>query len=459
MKLQNHGKLEQYKSINPFDQSDVKSYVIEDWDSLEQKLIQTAKNYISGTNLTHQERADNLKIIAEQLLMRKVELGEIMTLEMGKPIQQAIAEVEKCAWVCQYYAEHAKEFIQQKIVQTDFKSSYVNYLPIGTVLAIMPWNFPYWQFFRVFAPNYMLGNNFLLKHAPTVQGCAELMTDLIQSIDAWSIDNIRPELSFMDQIIGHPSIKGVTLTGSTRAGKAVAQLAGKHIKPSVLELGGSNGLVITEQADLNKYADAIFMARFQNTGQSCIAAKRIFVHETRKSEVIELFQNKLNAVPYIHPADQKAIIGPMARIDLAIELENQVDQSIALGATKIVGGERKGAYFPPTLLTEVTPEMPVFKEETFGPVACLISYSNDKELIEMVNNTSYGLGNSIFSEDIDQALHIGNQLNSSALFINDMVKSDPRLPFGGIENSGYGRELGSEAMFEFCNVKTTAIQY
>lgn len=459
MKKQRTFQMEHYRSVNPFDQSTIKEYPTEDWTVIATKINAASNGQQKIKTFAKSKRADQLLKIAAALEQKKEYLAEIMTIEMGKPIQQSIAEIEKCAWVCRFYAENGPQHIEQKLVETNFSKSYVSYLPLGTLLAVMPWNFPFWQFFRVFAPNYLLGNNFILKHAPNVQGCAEDLTKLIDGIAANSVINIRPELEDIEKIIAHHNIKGVTLTGSTRAGKAVGQLAGKYLKPSVLELGGSNALVLLKDADIAKHIDTIFAARFQNTGQSCIAAKRIFVHEGRKDELIQLLKEKLESIRLENPLSNEAQVGSMARIDLAIELEKQINSSIQMGAKRLIGGARKNAYYPPTLLTNVTVDMPVFKEETFGPVACIITYSDESDMIQMVNRTEYGLGNSIFSDDIEHALHIGSQFESSALFINDMVKSDPRLPFGGIKNSGFGRELGTEALFTFCNIMTTAIQY
>lgn len=434
--------MEQYRSINPFDQSLIQQYETEDWSEIKIQIEAAANGFYQIKVSTQQQRAQQLLTMAKNLEQNKDRLAEIMTLEMGKPLKQSLAEVEKCAWVCRFYAENGSDFIKAKTVKTDFSESYVSYEPLGTILAIMPWNFPFWQFFRVYAPNYLLGNNVLLKHAPNVQGCAELMCQLIKKEAPNSVFNIRPKIEDIAQIIAHDNVMGVTLTGSSKAGKSVGALAGKYLKPSVLELGGSNALVLLKDTQLQRYAETIFMARFQNTGQSCIAAKRIFVHESQEKELIEILKAKLASIQPLNPISENAQVGPMARTDLAISLETQVEESLQMGAKRLVGGERINAYFPPTLLTQVTPDMPVFKEETFGPVACIISYTDEKEMIRMVNETQYGLGNSIFSDDISRALEVGNQFESSALFINDMVKSDPRLPFGGIKNSGYGRELG-----------------
>tara|TARA_R110002051_G_scaffold123527_1_gene196769 strand:- start:3562 stop:4767 length:1206 start_codon:yes stop_codon:yes gene_type:complete len=393
---------------------------------------------------------------AEELKHNKQEYAEVISLEMGKPISQSISEIEKCAWVCEYYAENAESHLKNEVIKTDAKSSYVSFEPIGVVLAVMPWNYPFWQVFRFAAPALMAGNIGILKHASNTMKSGEMIQQVFQRAGF-------PEGCFQNMIIGSDEIEGiiendhikaVTLTGSKPAGSSVASIAGKHIKKSVLELGGSNALVVFDDADLDRAVDTCVNARFQNTGQSCIAGKRLLLQKNIAQEFTNKFKSKVAQLKSGDPMDNDTYIGVMAREDLAKELEEQVNKSIAMGATLLLGGQRQGTYFEPTILGQVTKEMPVFKEETFGPAIGITIFDSEDEAVDLVNASAFGLGVSLFTKDMEKAKRLVPLFDDGAVFVNELVKSDPRLPFGGTKISGYGRELSSHGIMEFVNRKT-----
>jgi succinate-semialdehyde dehydrogenase/glutarate-semialdehyde dehydrogenase len=405
------------------------------------------------------ERLIFLPNIATLLLENKEEYASIITSEMHKPITQALAEVEKCALLCNYYYENAENFLATKSIKTDASESYVVYEPLGVILGIMPWNFPFWQVFRFAVPTLIAGNTVVVKHASNVPKCAELIESIFNAagFPKGCYQNLPIPSNKVSDIIANPIIKAVSLTGSEQAGVAVATEAGKHLKKCVLELGGNNAFIILEDANLDKAVATAVNARMQNAGQSCIAAKRFLVHETILDAFIEKFKIAIKNLKTGNSLDKETQISSLARVDLAEELEKQVQKSIQMGAQIITGGKRDGAFFEPTILTDVTPIMPVFKEETFGPVAAITTFKTIDEAIELSNQSEYGLGVSLFTQDVDFIKTKISAFNEGAVFINEMVKSDPRLPFGGIKKSGYGRELAEEGLKEFVNVKTVVI--
>ena len=425
-----------------------------------QNLLKVSENtQLSWRNLSIQNRISFLPQLAQLLLENKEEYATCITTEMHKPISQAIAEVEKCALLCNYYYENAESFLATKNIKTDASESFVTYEPLGVILGVMPWNFPFWQVFRFAVPTLIAGNTVVVKHASNVPKSAELIQVIFEQAGfpkGCYQDLPIPSIEVAN-IISNPIIKAVSLTGSEQAGIAVATEAGKHLKKCVLELGGSNAFIILEDANLDKAVAIAVNARMQNAGQSCIAAKRFLVHENIVEEFVAKFKVAIQNLKTGNPFDKEMQIGSLARVDLAEELEAQVQKSIQMGADLIVGGTRKEAFYEPTILANVTTEMPVFNEETFGPVAAIITFKTIKEAIELSNQSEFGLGVSIFTQDIDFIKTKIPSFNEGAFFINDMVKSDPRLPFGGIKKSGYGRELAEDGIKEFVNVKTVVI--
>lgn len=452
--------MEEYKIINPYNGSVVKTYTKDTYDDIKAKLKKALAVETSWANLEIEDRCELLNNVAELLLERKEEYAALMTQEMGKPFSQGISEIEKCAWACDFYALNAEDLLADEIIDTDADESFISHDPLGCILAVMPWNYPFWQVIRFAAPTLTAGNTALLKHAQNVTGCS-------MAIEQLFLDAGYPEGCFQSLKAGHEEIeklitddgiKAVTLTGSEKAGKSIAGTAGKNLKKSVLELGGNNACIVWEDANLEEHMDTMVTARMQNTGQSCIAAKRFIVCEDIYDAFLEKFTAKVKSLQSGDPMKEETFIGVMAREDLAEELQKQVNDSVKKGAKVVLGNMRNGAYFSPTILTDVTVDMPVFKEETFGPVAAIIKVKNREEAIAMTANSRFGLGSMLFTEDIDAAMNIISNIPDGAFFINDMVKSDPRLPFGGTKASGYGRELSREGILEFVNKKTVYIK-
>jgi len=397
---------------------------------------------------------------ASILEKQKEEFSKLMTLEMGKPIVQSRAEIDKCIWLCNYYSGTAEHFLADEIIQTEAKKSFVSFQPLGIILAVMPWNFPFWQVFRFAVPNLLAGNTCMLKHSSNVSGTALAIEKIF--IDAGLSENIFKTLLIpslkVKQVIEHPFVKAVTITGSTPAGKSVAAIAGNVLKKSVLELGGSDPYVILEDADLIEAAKACVTSRLINGGQSCIAAKRFIVVEKIFEQFQDLFVEQMKLRKMGNPFDESVVIGPQARIDLRNELHTQVEHSIQQGAELLLGGfipEGKGAFYPPTVLTNVNENNIVFTEEIFGPAAPLIKARDEDDAIRLANKTVFGLGAAVFTKDLDKGERIAKEkIVAGSCFVNSFVKSDPRLPFGGINHSGYGRELGLFGIREFVNIKT-----
>lgn len=410
------------------------------------------------------ERASLMNNAARVLRDSARDYGTLMSLEMGKLVREGIAEAEKCAWVCDYYAENAEVFLRSEIVESDASKSFVTFNPLGVVLAIMPWNFPFWQVFRFAAPALMAGNAGVLKHASNVPGCALAIEDVFKS--AGFPDNIFRTLlvgsAQVGAIIENPMVRAVTLTGSTPAGKAVARKAGEMLKKTVLELGGSDPYVILEDADLEDAVAACVTSRLINAGQSCIAAKRFIVVKSVRKHFEELYVRNMRSQRMGDPAREETTIAPMARHDLRDELHEQVRESIDMGATCLLGGEipeGQGAYYPPTVLTDVKKGMPAYDDELFGPVAAIIPVTDEEEAIRVANDSLFGLGAAVFTGDLAKGETIAARwLEAGCCFVNEFVRSDPRLPFGGIKESGYGRELSHYGIKEFVNIKTVFIK-
>lgn len=412
------------------------------------------------------QRAVIMRAVATVLRSRATELAALATTEMGKPITEALAEIEKCAWVCEYYADTSPEVLADREIVASGSRSWIAHEPLGVVLAIMPWNFPFWQVFRFVAPALMAGNAALLKHSPNVTGTALAIEKIL--LEAGLPAGVFRTLVVaeadvpvtVNQLIADDRVAAVTLTGSNRAGSAVAAAAGQAAKKSLLELGGSDPFVVLEDADLDTVVPKAVAGRFLNTGQSCLCAKRFIVHESLLDEFSQRFADLVGELPIGDPASESTRIGPMARADLADQLARQVDDSVALGAKILTGGrhlDNGPAWYTPTVLRDVTLDMPVMSEETFGPAAAVIGFETDEEAVTLANATPFGLGASVWSSDPARALAVGRRIDSGALFINATTASDPRLPFGGVKQSGYGRELGEAGAVEFTNVRTILI--
>ncbi len=426
---------------------------------MQSQLEFSAYTQLSWKQLSIKNRISFLPQLAKLLLENKQEYATCITTEMHKPISQAIAEVEKCALLCHYYYENAETFLATKNIKTEASESFVTYEPLGVILGVMPWNFPFWQVFRFAVPTIIAGNTVVVKHASNVPKSAELIQEIFEQagFPKGCYQDLPIPSSEVANVISNPFIKAVSLTGSEQAGIAVATEAGKHLKKCVLELGGSNAFIILEDANLEKAVAIAVNARMQNAGQSCIAAKRFLVHENIATDFISRFTKAVQELKTGDALDLNTQIGSLARVDLAEELELQVQKSIQMGAKLILGGNRKGAFYEPTILTKVTTGMPIFNEETFGPVAAIVTFKTVEEAIKLSNQSDFGLGVSIFTQEIDFIKTKISDFNEGAVFINEMVKSDPRLPFGGIKKSGYGRELSEDGIKEFVNVKTVVI--
>lgn len=409
------------------------------------------------------ERSALMKKAAAYLRNRSGEFATLMALEMGKPVRQGRGEVEKCAWVCEYYAENAARFLEPEVVATDARRSFVAFQPLGVILAVMPWNFPFWQVFRFAAPALMAGNAGVLKHASNVCGCALAIEDVFAK--AGFPDGVFRTLlvgsGAVEAIIAHPAVKAVTLTGSAPAGRAVARAAGGSLKKTVLELGGSDPYVILEDADIERAAEVCAESRLINAGQSCIAAKRFIVCASKAREFTGILVEKMLARKTGDPLDEATDMGPLARLDLRDELHRQVADSIAKGALCLAGGaipESRGAFYPPTVIAGIRRGMRAYDEELFGPVAAVIAVRDEEEAIRVANDTSFGLGAALFTGDLARGERLAAaRIEAGSCFVNAFVKSDPRLPFGGIRESGYGRELSHFGIREFVNIKTVYI--
>lgn len=447
------------ESINPYNNE-----VVAEQHKATQKDIDWA---IKKAEFTYQDwrrsefklRSDLMMKAAERLRSNKERYAKMMTLEMGKAIKEAKSEVEKCAWVCEYYAENAEQILAKKMIESGAQKSYVRYDPIGCVLAVMPWNFPFWQVFRFAAPTLMAGNVGILKHASNVFGSGKMIEEVF-------IEAGFPEGTFKNLVIGSDKIphlieqdivRAVTLTGSEPAGSSVSKQAGKLIKNSLLELGGSDPFIVLKDADISKAAKTAVDSRMLNAGQSCIAAKRFIVEKSVLADFTEQFVNYMKSKKFGNPLEESTDFGPMAKPKLAEELMEQTQKSIDNGAKVLLEGKQEGAHFQPYVLGNVKPGMPAFDEETFGPVAAIISAEDENDAIMLANKSEFGLGSSLWTENLEKAERLASEIESGSVFINSMMKSDPRLPFGGIKKSGFGRELSENGIKEFMNAKTVSI--
>jgi len=450
-------------SINPANGKTIKKYKSHSQKQVDQKIKQTYKAWLGWKEIGHDLRASLLVNMAGVLRNRKKEFAILMAQEMGKPVSQGVAEIEKCASVCEYYAKNAASFLADQQIETDASKSFVTFQPIGVVFAVMPWNFPFWQVFRFLAPALAAGNCGVLKHASNVPGCALAIEGVVRQAGFPKnvFQTLMVESPVVEKIIENPLIQAVTITGSTNAGRQVAQKAGSLIKKTVLELGGSDAYVILQDADLEKAAELCVNSRLINSGQSCIAAKRFVVVKAVEKEFTKLFLSKMKAKKMGDPLDISSDIGPQARVDLRNELHEQVKLSIKKGARCLLGGvipKGKNAFYPPTVLTKIKPGMPAYDEELFGPVAAIISAKDEKDAIRIANDSSFGLGAAVFTKDKERGERIAKtQLQAGSCFVNTLVRSDPRLPFGGVKQSGYGRELGMFGIHEFVNIKTVFV--
>ncbi len=451
------------QSINPAVNEVEKNYTPHT-DSEVKEIIEAVQNeWLSWKNTDFNIRAEKLLKASQILISEKEYYGKIITIEMGKPIKQAIAEVEKCAWVCKYYAENAGEVLSKEIIGTDATESYVRFDPIGIVLAVMPWNFPFWQVFRFAAPALMAGNVGILKHASNVPQCALAIEEIFEKAGFPNncFRTLLIESNQVEEVINNKFVKAVTLTGSEYAGKMVAKAAGFNLKKSVMELGGSDPFIVFSDADLDSAVQTAVTARILNNGQSCIAAKRFIIVEDVYDKFVELFVTKFKQIKVGSPLNTDTDLGPIARKDLLEELNMQVNKSVEAGAKIAFGGKKLdgvGNYYEPTILIDVVKGMPAYTEEIFGPVATVIKAKSEEHAIEIANDTEFGLGASLWTKDISKAEKYIPQINAGSVFINGMVKSDPRLPFGGINMSGYGRELSNYGIKEFVNIKTVWIK-
>lgn len=447
------------KTNNPATGEQIGEYPQHTDEELTHLIDRAQEAFVSWRTRPLNERASKMTEVAEQLRKQSAELAALITREMGKPIQQSRAEIEKCAMVCEFYADQAESFLTPETIETNATESYVRFDPLGPLLAVMPWNYPFWQVFRFLAPSLMAGNTGLLKHATNVTGCAQAIERIIREagFPPGVFTSLLIESGRVARVIEDTAVRAVTLTGSEPAGRAVGEVAGKQLKKCVLELGGSDPFIVLSDTDIKATANQAAKARTQNTGQSCIAAKRFLVEDSIADEFTATFVKEMEAVTFGDPIDETMQMGAMARSDLRDELHEQVRQSVSDGAKLLTGGKIPdgiGAFYPPTVLAEVKPGMAAFEEELFGPVAAVIRVADGDEAVAIANQSRFGLGASIWTGDASRAQELASQIESGCVFVNEIVKSDPRVPFGGVKDSGYGRELSHFGIREFVNIKT-----
>ena len=450
-------------AINPADGSILRAYEEDGAAEVAGKINAAHEAFLNWRKTSFPQRVEKLRNAAQILTGKKEEYAVLMATEMGKPMRDGRAEVEKCAWVCDYYADNALTALQPEVIETDARRSYITFTPLGVVLAIMPWNYPFWQVFRFAAPALMAGNAAVLKHASNVPGCSLAIEDVFRTA-GFPADLFRSILlssKNANGLIAQANIQAVTLTGSLPAGRTVAAEAGKSVKKAILELGGSDPCLILEDADLEKTVETCVASRLLNSGQSCIAAKRFVVVESVRNRFEDMLVAQMQQKQMGNPLEEGTEIGPQARAELRDDLHRQVVQSIEKGGRCLLGGRipaGKGAYYPATVLSHVQKGMPAYDEETFGPVAAVIAVKDEAEAIRTANDSPFGLGAAVFTADISRGERIAaDELDAGNCFVNAFVKSDPRLPFGGIKQSGYGRELSHFGIKEFVNIKTVYV--
>ncbi|WP_282071754.1 NAD-dependent succinate-semialdehyde dehydrogenase [Polaribacter atrinae] len=446
-------------SINPATEEEIANYNRISEKTTKDKVAKANETYKTWKKTSFDERSKLMHKLATIFDENKEKYAQLMTEEMGKVIDQSRKEIEKCALICRYYADNIADLLADKIVKTEASKSYVTFQPLGVTLAIMPWNFPFYQVIRFAAPAVMTGNTGVLKHASNVQGCAFALEEAFAEagFPEGVFTNLNVSSDVIKPIIEDKNIVAVTLTGSEPAGRSVAKIAGENLKKTVLELGGSDAYIILEDVDLEKATDLATFGRLQNNGQTCIAAKRFIVLEEVYDDFLKLFAKKMKAAKMGAPTEEDVYYGPMARTDLRNEIHEQVEKTIEQGGKLILGGkipDRKGAYYPATILADLKPGMTAFDEELFGPVASVIKAKDEEEAIELANNSTFGLGSGVITSNSKRGENIALQLEAGNSFVNKLVSSDPRLPFGGIKNSGYGRELSSYGIKEFVNTKS-----
>lgn len=452
------------QTINPATGEIIRDYPEMSAAEVNDIIAKTHQAFLAWAPTDFATRAAKMQKLASLLRKNQLDYAKIITQEMGKPIAAAKSEIEKCAWVCDYYAEHAADYLKPQLIKTEMQKSYVIFQPQGIVFAIMPWNFPFWQVFRFAAPNIMAGNSAILKHAPISTGAALAIEKLFREADfpTHLFSTIIVDTDLAAAVIKHPNVIAVTLTGSGQAGKSVASAAAQALKKAVLELGGSDPYIVLEDADLDLAADEIIKSRMNNSGQVCISAKRIIAVAAVRPALEKKILAKLEAINMGDPMDEKINFGPLARADLRDQVAKQVQQSIDKGATLLTGGKPvagKGFYYPPTVLKNVRPGMPAYDDEIFGPVIAFIDASDEQDAIMKANDTRYGLSAAVFTKDIARGEKIAaDKIRTGTCYVNGMVASDPRLPFGGIKESGFGRELAAEGIREFMNVKTVCVK-
>ena len=445
--------------INPATGEKIAEYDRITINEAKEKISQANKTYTSWKLKSFKARADFMHKLADILDDNKEEYAQLATQEMGKVIGQSRKEIEKCALVCRHYADNTEALLTDEIVKTEATKSYVTFQPIGVVLAVMPWNFPFYQVIRFAAPALMAGNTAVLKHASNVQGCAFALEQAFEKagFPKGAFSNLNIDSKLVEQVIEDKNIVAITLTGSDPAGRSVASIAGKNLKKTVMELGGSDAYIVLDDVDLEKATDLATLGRLQNNGQTCIAAKRFVVLDAIYDDFLVLFSKKMKEAKMGEPTNEDTYYGPMAREDLRDELHDQVLKTVAQGGKLVLGGEipnQKGAYYPATILADLKPGMEGFDNELFGPVASVIRAKDDDDAIALANNSQYGLGSGVLTSNNERGEKIALQLEAGSSFVNKLVVSDPRLPFGGVKNSGYGRELAAYGIREFVNTKT-----
>ncbi|WP_158978732.1 NAD-dependent succinate-semialdehyde dehydrogenase [Cellulophaga sp. L1A9] len=449
-------------TTNPATDKKLATYVRITSGEAQSKIAIAKQAYTSWKNKTYEERSKLMHKLADYLEEHKEEYAQLATREMGKIIGQSRKEIEKCVWICRYYADHTKNLLADEVVATEAKKSYVTFQPIGVILAVMPWNFPFYQVIRFAVPALMSGNVGVLKHASNVQGCAFALEEVFlkAGFPEGCFTNLNLSSEHVKDVIEDKNIVAVTLTGSDPAGRSVAAIAGQNLKKTVLELGGSDAYIILDDADLEKAVELSTFGRLQNNGQTCVAAKRFIVLEGIYDDFLAAFKKKMKAAKMGIPTDEDTYYGPMARKDLRDELHAQVQKTITQGGRLVLGGEipkGKGAYYPATILADLKPGMEGFDNELFGPVASVIKAKDEQEAIALANNSQFGLGSGVFTSNLERGERIALQLEAGSSFVNKLVVSDPRLPFGGVKNSGYGRELSGYGIREFVNTKSVWI--